>query len=149
RPKVPNFTPEEDSTFQIGKIQILRSGKDVSIFACGHLVWNSLLAAEEMSQEQGIECQVINVHTIKPLDEESILQAVSETRHIVTAEEHMRNGGLGDSIAQLLARRLPLPIEMVAVDDSFGESGDPPALMAKYGLDVKAIKAAIARVLTR
>jgi transketolase len=148
RPKVPNFTPVEDPNFKIGKIQRLRQGSDVTILACGHLVWSGCIAAQELSQE-GIECEVINVHTIKPLDEAAILEAVSLTRRVVTAEEHMRNGGLGDSIAQLLAGKMPLPIEMVAVNDTFGESGTPESLMAKYGIDIKDIKTAVRKVLSR
>jgi transketolase len=148
RPKVPNFTPVEDPNFKIGKIQRLRQGNNVTILACGHLVWSGYIAAQELSQE-GIECEVINVHTIKPLDQAGILEAVSRTRRVVTAEEHMRNGGLGDSIAQLLARNMPLPIEMVAVNDTFGESGTPESLVAKYGIDVKDIKAAVRKALSR
>ncbi|MEX1188612.1 MAG: transketolase C-terminal domain-containing protein [Bacteroidia bacterium] len=147
RPKVVNFTPS-DQKFQIGKALVLKEGKDVSIFATGHLVWKSLLAAEEL-KSQGIDAEVINIHTIKPLDNEAVIASVSKTGCAVSAEEHQMNGGLGDSIAQLLCRNLPKPLEMVAVNDSFGESGTPEELMTKYGLDVpdivKAAKAAIKR----
>ena len=135
RPVVPNFTPENQQ-FEIGKANILKTGKDVTIIATGHLVWESLIAAEQL-QEKGIDAEVINIHTIKPLDEAAILKSVQKTKCVVTAEEHLRNGGLGDSIAQLLARKFPAPIEMVAVNDCFGESGTPEQLMKKYGLDAQ------------
>jgi len=147
RPKVPNFT-SPDQKFEIGKALILNKGTDVSIFATGHLVWKALEACR-MLNEQGISSEVINIHTIKPLDEEVVLASVHKTGCVVTAEEHERNGGLGDSIAQLLVRKYPVPVEMVAVDDSFGESGTPEELMKKFGLDapdvVKAVKAVLAR----
>jgi len=147
RPKVPNFTPENQK-FEIGKALILNEGSDVSLFATGHLVWKAIEAAEILEQK-GISCEIINIHTIKPLDAESILKSVSKTKAVVTAEEHMMNGGLGDSIAQLLSRKLPTPIEMVAVDDKFGESGTPEALLAKYGIDTKDIVSAVEQVLKR
>jgi transketolase len=147
RPKVPNFTPA-DQKFEIGKAVILKEGKDVSIFATGHLVWKALKAAEIL-WEKGIDAEVINIHTIKPLDEQAVIASVSKTGCAVSAEEHQRNGGLGDSIAQVLARTLPRPLEMVAVNDSFGESGTPEELMVKYGLDtvdiVSAAESAIRR----
>jgi transketolase len=147
RPKVVNFTPA-DQKFEIGKAVILKEGKDVSIFATGHLVWKALHAAKQL-QEQGIDAEVINIHTIKPLDEEAVLNSVRKTGCAVSAEEHQYNGGLGDSIAQLLSRKMPKPLEFVGVNDSFGESGTPEELLAKYGLDtpdvVKAALAAIAR----
>ncbi|HMN06863.1 MAG TPA: transketolase family protein [Flavobacteriales bacterium] len=147
RPKWPVFIPA-DLPFEIGKAQVLTEGSDVSIFACGHLVWNALQAAAELEKE-GISAEVINVHTIKPLDEEAVLKSVRKTGRVVTCEEHSRYGGLGDSIAQLLARQLPTPQEYVAVNDSFGESGTPEQLLKKYGLDVpdvvKATKAVLAR----
>ncbi len=147
RPKVPNFTPA-DQKFEIGKALILKEGKDVSIFATGHLVWKALKAAEAL-WEKGIDAEVINIHTIKPLDEEAVIASVSKTGCAVSAEEHQRNGGLGDSIAQLLSRTLPRPLEMVAVNDSFGESGTPEELMVKYGLDtvniIEAAESAIRR----
>ncbi len=147
RPKVVNFTPA-DQVFEIGKAIVMKEGKDVSIFATGHLVWKALHAAKEL-QAQGIDAEVINIHTIKPLDEEAVLKSVSKTGCAVSAEEHQLNGGLGDSIAQLLSRKMPKPLEMVGVNDSFGESGTPEELLTKYGLDtpdvVTAALAAIAR----
>jgi len=147
RPKMPNFTdPHFD--FIIGKALPLREGTDISIFATGHLVWKALEASKILA-EQGIQSEVINIHTIRPLDEDTILHSVRKTGCAVTAEEHMRNGGLGDSIAQLLVRNYPVPVEMVAVDDKFGESGTPDELMKKYGLDsidvVNAVLLAIQR----
>lgn len=133
RPKMPNFT-DPHGDFIIGKAVTLTDGKDISVFATGHLVWKALEAAK-MLNEKGIQCEVINIHTIKPLDETAILNSVMKTGCAVTAEEHMRNGGLGDSIAQLLVRKNPVPVEMVAIDDKFGESGTPDELMKKYGLD--------------
>jgi transketolase len=126
RPKVPTFTPENQE-FIIGKAVHLIEGTDVSIFATGHLVWKAIEAAQEL-EKKGISAEVINIHTIKPLDDAAILDSVRKTKCVVTAEEHQRNGGLGDSIAQLLSRTMPVPIEMVAVDDSFGESGTPEEL---------------------
>lgn len=147
RPKVPNFTPA-DQQFEIGKALMLKEGKDVSIFATGHLVWKALKAAEILAAE-GIDAEIINIHTIKPLDEAAVLASVNKTGCAVSAEEHQRHGGLGDSIAQVFARFRPTPLEYVAVNDSFGESGTPEELMVKYGLDtvdiVKAARAAIAR----
>lgn len=147
RPSVPNFTPK-DQKFEIGKAILMHEGTDVSIFATGHLVWKALEAAKKL-QEQGISAEIINIHTIKPLDEEAVLQSVSKTKCVVTAEEHQMNGGLGDSIAQLLARKNPLPLEMVAVHDSFGESGKPEELLTKYGLDTANVVEAALRVLQR
>ena len=147
RPKVANFTPI-DQTFEIGKAVLLREGSDVTIIATGHLVWPALQAAETLAQN-GVSAEVINIHTIKPLDEEAILKSVSKTGHIVTAEEHQMLGGLGESVAGLLARKHPAPMEMVAVDDSFGESGTPESLMEKYGLTPSAIVDAVARVKRR
>ena len=147
RPVVPNFTPA-DQKFEIGKAWVMNEGTDVSIFATGHLVWKAVLAGKLLA-EQGINAEIVNIHTIKPLDEEAILASVSKTRCVVSAEEHQMNGGLGDSIAQLLARKMPLPLEMVAVNDSFGESGTPDQLMGKYGLNEKAIVEAVQRVIAR
>lgn len=147
RPDWPVFTAENQK-FEIGKAQLLATGSDVSIFATGHMVWQAIEAAKALALE-GVSCEVINIHTIKPLDEAAILDSVSKTRCVVTAEEHQRNGGLGDSIAQLLARRLPAPIEFVAVNDSFGESGKPLELLDKYGLSVNDVAAAVRTVLTR
>jgi transketolase len=133
RPSVPNFTPA-DQKFEIGKAVHLFEGKDVSIFATGHLVWKAI-EAYYILKEKGIDAEVINIHTIKPLDAESVLRSVQKTGCAVSAEEHNRIGGLGDSIAQELTRHYPAPLEMVAVNDSFGESGTPDQLMTKYGLD--------------
>ena len=146
RPKWPIFTNPD--SFEIGKALHMREGKDVTIFATGHLVWNSLEAAKAL-EEQGISAEVINIHTIKPLDNEAILDAVATTKCVVTAEEHQMNGGLGDSICQLLSRNLPTPVEMVAVNDSFGESGKPTELLDKYGLGVKDVIAAEKRAIAR
>ena len=147
RPKVANFTPA-DEPFIIGKAQMIKEGADVSIFACGHLVWKAIEALPIL-QEMGINAEIINIHTIKPLDSEAVLKSVEKTGCVVTAEEHMRNGGLGDSIAQLLALKNPKPIEMVAVNDVFGQSGTPDELLRLYHLDtpdiVEAAKRAIAR----
>lgn len=132
RPKVPNFTPENQK-FEIGKAIILNEGKDLTIFATGHLVWKAIEAGQILA-EMGIDAEIINIHTIKPLDEEAIISSVKKTRCVVTAEEHQMNGGLGDSVAQCLARNYPAPQEFVAVKDSFGESGTPEELMEKYGL---------------
>lgn len=147
RPKVPNFTPENQK-FEIGKAWKITEGTDVSIFATGHLVWKAIEAQEILAQ-QGISAEVINIHTIKPLDTEAIIASVKKTGCAITAEEHQRNGGLGDSVAQTLGMHLPSPIEMVAVEDSFGESGTPEQLLEKYGLStqnvVEAAKKAISR----
>lgn len=133
RPSVPNFTPA-DQKFEIGKAVHLFEGKDVSIFATGHLVWKAI-EAYYILKEKGIDAEIINIHTIKPLDSESVVRSVQKTGCAVSAEEHNRIGGLGDSIAQELTRHYPAPLEMVAVNDSFGESGTPDQLMTKYGLD--------------
>lgn len=147
RPKWPVFIPT-DMPFEIGKAQRLIEGSDVSIFACGHMVWRALQAAEELMKE-GVSAEVINVHTIKPLDSEAVLASVGKTRCAVTCEEHNRFGGLGDTIAQVLATRKPTPQEYVAVNDSFGESGTPDQLLKKYGLDTPDIIAAARRVVKR
>ncbi len=147
RPTVPNFTDAEQK-FEIGKAVILNEGKDVTIFATGHLVWKAIEAGEQLAA-LGIDAEIINIHTIKPLDEQAVLTSVRKTRCVVTAEEHQMNGGLGDSIAQLLARELPSPLEMVAVHDSFGESGTPDQLMTKYGLDAVNIVDAVKKVIGR
>ncbi len=147
RPVVPNFTPP-DQPFIIGKALHLQEGTDVSIFATGHLVWQALEAAKVL-KDKGISAEIINIHTIKPLDEAAVLNSLAKTRCAVSAEEHQMNGGLGDSIAQLLARKHPAPIEMVAVKDSFGESGTPEQLMTKYGLDAAHIVLAAEKVMQR
>ncbi len=132
RPKIANFTTAQEKLI-IGKALVLKEGNDVSLFATGHLVWEALIAAEQLKNE-GIEAEVINIHTIKPLDIEAVIKSVSKTGCAVVAEEHMMNGGLGDSIAQTLGYHFPAPIRYVAVDDQFGESGTPEQLMKKYGL---------------
>ena len=147
RPKVPIFIPE-DEPFVIGKALKINDGSDVSIFATGHLVWEAIEAAKALEAE-GISTEVINIHTIKPLDDEAVLASAKKTGCVVSAEEHQRNGGLGDSIAQLLSRTLPTPMEMVAIDDQFGESGTPAQLMEKYGLNSGSIVAAAKRAVAR
>jgi transketolase len=147
RPKWPVFTPE-DQTLEIGKALMLNEGKDVTIFATGHLVWKAIEAGHILA-EKGIDVEIINIHTIKPLDKEAILNSARKTRCVVTAEEHQMNGGLGDSVAQVLALNLPTPMEMVAVNDSFGESGTPAQLMAKYHIDTPDVVAAVERALAR
>ncbi len=147
RPKVANFTPE-DQVFKIGKAIQLQEGKDVTIVATGHLVWEALLAAESLS-ELGISADVINIHTIKPLDEEAILESISKTGCIVTAEEHNYYGGLGESVARVLAENKPTAQEFVATQDTFGESGTPAQLMDKYGLNAEAIVKAAKKVIAR
>lgn len=147
RPVVPIFV-KPDADFLIGKADLLVEGSDVTIIACGHLVWQSILAAQEL-EKLGIKAEVINMHTIKPLDEEAILTSVRKTGCVVTAEEHMLNGGLGDAVAQVLSRNLPSPQEYVGVNDKFGESGTPDELMVKYGLDAPNIVKAAQKVLQR
>lgn len=147
RPTVPNFT-QADQNFEIGKAVMLNEGTDVTIIATGHLVWKAIEAGEKLA-EKGISAEIINIHTIKPLDNEAILKSLKKTKCVVTAEEHQMNGGLGDSVAQLLSRHLPSPQEFVAVNDSFGESGTPDQLMTKYGLDTINIIEAVERVMKR
>ena len=147
RPVVPVFTPA-DQKFEIGKAWMVNEGSDVSIFATGHLVWEAILAGEKLAEE-GIDVEIINIHTIKPLDEEAVLKSARKTGCVVSCEEHNRYGGLGESIAQLLATHLPTPMEFVAVDDSFGESGTPAQLMKKYGLDSSNIVEAVKKVMKR
>lgn len=147
RPKWPIFTPA-DQKFEIGKAIHMNEGSDVSLIATGHLVWQSLEAARELEKE-GISVDLINIHTIKPLDEAAILDSVSKTGCVVTAEEHQRHGGLGDSVAQLLSMNSPAPQEYVAVNDSFGESGKPLQLMDKYGLGVSDVVEKVKRVISR
>jgi transketolase len=147
RPSWPIFT-SPDRPFVIGKADRMIEGNDVTIFACGHLVW-SAIEAEAKLAEKGISAEVINIHTIKPLDTEAILASVRKTNCVVTCEEHQVNGGLGDCIAQVLGRYYPLPLELVAVNDSFGESGTPTQLLDKYGLGPKNIIEAVDRVLKR
>ncbi|GAB4518373.1 MAG: transketolase family protein [Allomuricauda sp.] len=147
RPKVANFTPV-DQKFEIGKALMLNEGTDVTIIATGHLVWEALLAAESL-ENQGISAEVINIHTIKPLDDKAILDSVKKTGCVVTAEEHNYLGGLGESVARVLATHHPTPQEFVATQDTFGESGTPEQLMEKYGLNNKAIESAVLKVLKR
>ncbi|KGO94419.1 transketolase family protein [Flavobacterium subsaxonicum] len=147
RPVLPVFT-DADQKFEIGKAWMVNEGADVSIFATGHLVWEAIQAGEKLAEE-GIDVEIINIHTIKPLDAEAVLKSVAKTGCVVTAEEHNRLGGLGDSIAQLLSTTNPTPQEYVAVDDSFGESGTPAQLMTKYGLDAEHIIAAVKKVIAR
>lgn len=137
RPVIPVFT-DPDQEFIIGKAVMMNEGTDVSIFATGHLVWEAIQAGEILA-EQGINAEIINIHTIKPLDSEAILASVKKTGCAVSAEEHQMNGGLGDSIAQLLMQEHYVPLEYVAVNDSFGESGTPAQLMEKYGLNAASI----------
>ena len=148
RPKWPNFTKEDGSDFVIGKAQKLSEGKDISIFACGHLVWKAIEAGKILEAE-GISVEVINLHTIKPLDVEAIVASISKTGCAVTAEEHNVIGGMGDAVAQVAAKHCPVPIEYIGTQDTFGESGTPNQLLAKYGLDtpnvVEAAKKALAR----
>ena len=148
RPKWPVFTPENDADFKIGKIQKLQDGKDVSLIACGHLVWLTVQAAAILEKE-GISAEVINLHTIKPLDESGILASVRKTGCVVTAEEHNRLGGMGDAVSQVLGKNFPAPQEWVAVNDSFGESGTPDQLLEKYGLTAEAIVGAAKRAMGR
>src|SRR6187402_63103 len=147
RPSWPIFMAP-DRPFTIGKADKLIEGKDVSLFACGHMVWNAI-EAEAALAEKGISAEVINIHTIKPLDVEAVLTSVAKTRCVVTCEEHQMNGGLGDSVAQVLSRFNPTPIEMVAVNDSFGESGTPTQLLKKYGLSKENIVAAAEKAISR
>ncbi len=147
RPSVPNFTPENHK-FEIGKAIHLQDGNDVTIVATGHLVWESLEAAKTLN-ELGISAEVINIHTIKPLDEEAILNSVAKTKCIVTAEEHNILGGLGESVSRVLCSNTPVPQEFVATNDTFGESGTPAQLMDKYGLNKEAIVKAAQNVINR
>jgi transketolase len=147
RPKWPVFTAA-DRPFTIGKADVMIEGSDVTIFACGHLVWKAVKAVEELAA-QGISAELINMHTIKPLDEEAVLKSVYKTGCAVSCEEHNMIGGLGESIASVLTRRLPKPLELVAVQDSFGESGTPDQLLKKYGLDAPDVVAAAKKVMAR
>jgi transketolase len=147
RPAIPNFTPA-DQKFEIGKALTLNEGTDVTIFATGHLVWEAILAGEKLA-EKGISVEIINIHTIKPLDEAAVIASARKTGCVVTAEEHNVIGGLGESIAGTLSRHLPTPIEMVAVQDTFGESGEPAQLMEKYGLTANHVIAAVEKAIAR
>lgn len=147
RSKMPNFT-EEGAEFVIGKAQMFNEGKDVSLIACGHLVWEALEAAKALEAE-GISAEVINMHTIKPFDKEAVIASAKKTGAVVTCEEHLINGGLGDSVAQVLAMNCPTPMEYVAVDDKFGESGTPDEMLTNYGLRAKNIVEKVHAVLKR
>ena len=148
RPKWPNFTKEDGSDFVIGKAQKLSEGKDISIFACGHLVWKAIEAGKLLEAE-GVSVELINLHTIKPLDVDAIVSSISKTGCAVTAEEHNVIGGMGDAVAQVAAKHCPVPIEYIGTQDTFGESGTPNQLLAKYGLDTPNIFAAAKKVLGR
>ena len=147
RPKVANFT-EENQNFKIGEGIVFNEGTDVTIFATGHLVWEAIKAGEALA-EKNISAEIINIHTIKPLDKKLILESAKKTNAVVTAEEHMLNGGLGDSIAQLLSTNHPTVVEMIGVDDTFGESGTPEQLLEKYGLNAENIEKAAIRAIER
>ena len=147
RPKVANFTPE-DQTFEIGKALHLQDGSDVTILATGHLVWEALEAAKTLN-EKGISAEIINIHTIKPLDAKAIIASVEKTGCVVTAEEHNHLGGLGESVSRVLSQNKPTPQEFVATNDTFGESGTPAQLMEKYGLNANAIIKACEKVIKR
>jgi transketolase len=148
RPKWPNFTSENGSDFVIGKAQQLSEGTDVTLVACGHMVWKAIEAGRIL-EEKGYSVELINIHTIKPLDTEAILQSIRKTRCAVTVEEHNIIGGLGDSIAQAAAVNFPIPIEFIGTKDTFGESGKPTELLTKYGLDTPFIVAAAEKVMAR
>lgn len=147
RPVEPVYTPE-DEPFEIGKAVQWSEGGDVTILATGHLMWRAIQAAEQLERE-GVGVDLFNIHTIKPLDGEAVLASVRKTGCVVTCEEHMMNGGLGDSVAQLLGRHFPVPQEYVAVDDLFGESGTPAELLVKFGLDIPDVVAAARRAMQR
>jgi transketolase len=147
RPGWPMFT-NPDEPFVIGKAQKFSEGTDVSIFACGHLVWNAIQAGATL-QEKGISIEVINIHTVKPIDEEAIINSIRKTKCAVTAEEHNIYGGMGDAVAQVAAKHFPIPIEYIGTQDTFGESGTPEQLLKKYKLDIPDIIAAAEKVLAR
>jgi transketolase len=147
RPGWPVFIPE-NMPFEIGKALLMQEGTDVTIFATGHLVWKAMEATRQLA-EQGVSVELINIHTIKPLDEEAILDSVRKTRCVVTAEEHQLAGGMGESIARVLASRLPVPMEFVGVNDQFGQSGKPEELLDKYGMSAAHVADAVHRVLRR
>ena len=148
RPKWPNFTKEDGSDFVIGKAQQLSEGTDVTIFACGHMVWKAIEAGRIL-EEKGVSVELINIHTIKPLDTEAIISSITKTKCAVTVEEHNVIGGLGDAIAQVAAKHLPIPIEYIGTNDTFGESGKPTELLTKYGLDTPFIVEAVEKVMKR
>ena len=145
RPKLPVFIPE-DAKFEIGKAQVLKEGNDITIIATGHLVWEAVLATQELEKE-GVSVELINIHTIKPLDETAVLKSAQKTGLVLTAEEHQINGGLGESVAGLLSRRHPTKMDMVAVNDTFGESGTPAQLLKKYGINFEGVLSKARRLL--
>ena len=147
RPVMPIITPET-AKFEVGKADVLIEGTDVTIIACGHLVWKSIEAAQKL-EAQGVSVELINMHTIKPLDVNAILKSVQKTGCVVTAEEHMINGGLGDSVAQVLVQNFLAPQEYVGVNDTFGESGNPMELMTKYGIDTDNVVEAALKAIKR
>ena len=147
RPSWPIFTSPTE-TFEIGKAQMFSEGTDVSIFACGHMVWKAIEAGKVL-EEKGIKAEVINIHTIKPLDTEAVIRSIKKTRCAVTVEEHNVIGGLGDAIAQASVKAFPIPIEYIGTNDTFGESGTPTQLLAKYGLDTPNILEAVEKVMKR
>ena len=147
RPVMPIFV-KPDAEFIIGKADVLTEGTDVTIIACGHMVWKSIEALKKL-HEMGISAELINMHTIKPLDEAAILKSVAKTGCVVTAEEHMMNGGLGEAVSQVLSRKHPVPQEYVAVNDTFGESGTPMELMTKYHIDTPDVVVAVQRAIAR
>ncbi len=147
RPSVPNFTPE-NQVFEIGKALRLNEGSDVTIFATGHMVWEALVAAEEL-EKTGVSVDLIDIHTIKPLDKKAVIDSAHKTKAVVCAEEHLVSGGLGELICGVLSREMPVPAEIVAVDDRFGQSGTPAELMKAYNLDSTAVIDAVKRVLKR
>jgi transketolase len=147
RPVMPIFV-KPDAEFIIGKADFLTEGTDVTIIACGHMVWKSIEALKKL-HEMGISAELINMHTIKPLDEAAILKSVAKTGCVVTAEEHMMNGGLGEAVSQVLSRKHPVPQEYVAVNDTFGESGTPMELMTKYHIDTPDVVVAVQRAIAR
>lgn len=148
RPKWPNFTKEDGSDFVIGKAQQLSEGTDITLFACGHMVWKAIEAGRIL-EEKGISVELINLHTIKPLDEAAIITSLSKTKCAVTVEEHNVIGGMGDAVAQVAARHIPVPIEYIGTNDTFGESGKPTELLTKYGLDTPFIVAAAEKAMAR
>jgi transketolase len=148
REKSPIVTTEE-TPFEIGKAQTFRDGNDVAIIACGILVYNALAAAEQLAREDGIECRVVNNHTVKPMDEPAIVDAAQACGTVVTVEEHQVHGGMGSRVAEILAERYPVPIEFIGVRDQFGQSGDPLELIEHYGMGTAAIKEAVRRAYKR
>jgi transketolase len=148
RPKWPNFTKEDGSDFVLGKAQIISEGTDITLFACGHMVWEAIEAGK-MLEGEGVSVEIINIHTIKPLDEAAIIKSLSKTKAAVTAEEHNIIGGLGESVAGVAAKNIPVPIEMIGTKDTFGESGTPTELLKKYGLNAQHIYEAAKKVLAK